>query len=138
MRPSPSRSSFISAILPVSASRSESSARTKWMSTDQRRRGHRTMGEPAPSKSRWSGLNVPFGRNARGRTLTAVTAVEVDGGVLRFAQALLKGHQPVVTRTGVSSLSFPADADRGDASVLGRAVSQALEELRVKPGQVVL
>jgi Tfp pilus assembly PilM family ATPase len=96
------------------------------------------MAEPSSTRQRWPGLNLSFGRNARGRALTAVTALEIDGGVLRAAQASLKGSELVVTRTAVAQLNFPPEANRADAAVLGKAVAEALDRLRLKPGQAVI
>ena len=96
------------------------------------------MAELSSTRPRWTSLKAPFLRNARKRTLTAVTALELDGGVLRAAQVSLKGDVPVVTRTAVAHLKLAPDSDRADAAVLGEAVAEAVDALRLKPGQTVI
>lgn len=97
------------------------------------------MAEPSTTRLRWASLKKTlFRANARKRTLTAVTALEVDGGIVRAAQASLKGNEPVVTRTALANLKFPPDADRADASVVGKALADALETMRLKPGSAVM
>ena len=72
------------------------------------------------------------------RGLPAVTALEVDGRVLRIAEATRSGNSSRVDQVRALALELPDDADRTDASVLGTAIAKALAKARIKPGPVVL
>ena len=72
------------------------------------------------------------------RRPNSVTAIDVDGLTLRVAQATARGARGVITDVVAGEIEFPADADRSDAAVLGRAIASALARLRVRPGAVVM
>ncbi len=78
---------------------------------------------------------LPFARERRPRTPTQATALEIDGTTLRVAMAGTGGK---IARVAAIPLEFPADADRSDATVVGKAVGRALETLKWKPGAVVM
>ncbi len=78
---------------------------------------------------------LPFARERKPRVPTQATALEVDGTTLRAAQAGPGGR---IARVASAPLEFPADADRSDPTVIGKAVGRALESLRWKPGTVVM
>ena len=83
---------------------------------------------------------LPGGAGSRPtvRGLPAVTALEVDGRVLRIAEATRSGNSSRVDQVRALALELPDDADRTDASVLGTAIAKALAKARIKPGPVVL
>jgi Tfp pilus assembly PilM family ATPase len=92
------------------------------------------MSEPAPPvlpRQTFGGLLT--GRRQR-RYQGAVTALEVDGGVLHVVSAANRG---TITRLAAEPLDLPAEADRADAEVMGKAIARALQRLRFKPGAVV-
>jgi Tfp pilus assembly PilM family ATPase len=76
-----------------------------------------------------------FGRNKRRRTPAIVTALDIDGTILRVAQA---GPRARVFRIAAISLELPPDADRNDPLVMGVAVNRALNKINLKPGAVVM
>jgi len=67
-----------------------------------------------------------------------VMAIDVDGAVLRVVQAVPRGNRTVVTRIAAERLDLPAEADRSDPAVMGKAMAKALERLRMKPSLVVM
>ena len=77
-------------------------------------------------------------REQRAKLPAQATALDLDGRSLRVVQTTTRGGQPAVARVSVASLNFPADADRADAAVLGTAIAKALDQLKLKPGPVVL
>ena len=83
-------------------------------------------------------LRLPFKRQARPRTPTVVTALDIDGSTLRVCQVTPRTPQPSIDRLAASPLEFPPDANRADPAVVGTAVGRALAKLRIKPASVVL
>jgi Tfp pilus assembly PilM family ATPase len=73
----------------------------------------------------------PLKRESRAKLPAQATALEFDSRSLRVVQ-------PGLTRVAVAPLNLPADADRTDAAVLGTALAKALEQLKLKPGPVVM
>jgi Tfp pilus assembly PilM family ATPase len=67
-----------------------------------------------------------------------VTALDVDGQVLRIAQVAPRASRSVVSRIVVERLELGTEADRSDPQVLGKAMAKALERARVKPGPVIM
>jgi len=77
-------------------------------------------------------------REQRSKLPAQATALDIDGRSLRVVQTTTRGGQPAVSRVSVVPLNLPADADRTDAAVLGAALAKALDQLKLKPGPVVL
>jgi len=67
-----------------------------------------------------------------------VTAVEVDGSVLRVVSAAPRGGSLSVTRIAAEKLELPDNADRSDPAVMGAAIAKTIEWLGLKPGAVVM
>jgi len=61
-----------------------------------------------------------------------------QAAALDFDSRSLRVVQPGLSRVAVAPLNLPADADRADAAVLGAALAKALEQLKLKPGPVVM
>jgi Tfp pilus assembly PilM family ATPase len=74
-------------------------------------------------------------RRAGRKTPGPVTAIEVDGPMLRVVSANNRG---VITRASAAPLDLPASADRSDPEVLGKAIASTLGKLRLKPGPVAM
>lgn len=77
-------------------------------------------------------------REQRTKLPAQATALDIDGRSLRVVQTTTRGGQPAVSRVSVAPLNLPADADRADAAVLGAAIAKALDQLKLKPGPVVM
>ena len=77
-------------------------------------------------------------REQRSKLPAQATALDIDGRSLRVVQTTTRGSQPAVSRVSVAPLNLPADADRADAAVLGAAIAKALDQLKLKPGPVVM
>ena len=80
----------------------------------------------------------PLRKRLGGRRPGPVTVLDVDGLTLRVVNAARRGSSTVVTRVAVERLELPPKADRSDPEVLGRAIAQALDKLRLKPNSVVM
>jgi Tfp pilus assembly PilM family ATPase len=78
-----------------------------------------------------------FRRRFRVRKAGHITALDIDGPMLRLVQADVRGDQPAITRVAAVPLNISAE-DRSDAESLGNAVRAALESAKVKPGFVVM
>jgi Tfp pilus assembly PilM family ATPase len=78
-----------------------------------------------------------FRRRFRMRKAGQITALDIDGPVLRVVQAEMRADRAMITRVGAAALNISPE-DRSDASLLGQAVRAALESARVKPGFVVM
>lgn len=83
---------------------------------------------------RWGRLRR-WRRNRRGRPLTLVTALDVDGSTLRVVQS---GPRERIIRLAGLPLELAADADKSDPVVLGAAVARALAKAGVRPENVVM
>jgi Type IV pilus assembly protein PilM len=77
-------------------------------------------------------------RDRRPRQPAQATAIDVDGRSLRVVQTVTRDGRPAASRVAVTPLNLPADADRADAAVLGAAIAKALDQLKLKPGPVVM
>lgn len=77
-------------------------------------------------------------RERRPKPPTQVTALDWDGRALYLAQTTTRGSRIVISRVASAPLKLPADAERSDPAPLGRALAQALDQMRVKPATVVL
>lgn len=86
----------------------------------------------------WKALNVPLQRKRFRRAPSSFTALDVDGAVLRVVQTTPRGSRTAITRIQAERLDLPADADRSDPVVMGKAIAKALDRLRVKPSSVVM
>lgn len=80
----------------------------------------------------------PLKREPRAKLPAQATALDLDSRSLRVVQPTTRGGQPAVSRVSVAPLNLPADADRTDPAVLGAAIAKALEQLKLKPGPVVM
>ncbi len=80
----------------------------------------------------------PFRKKQRPRVQGQVTALDVDGATLRIVQATPHGNRISVTRIVAQRLEFAADADRSDPNILGVAIARTLDQLGLKPGNVVM
>lgn len=69
--------------------------------------------------------------SSRAKLPAQAAALDFDSRVLRVAL-------PGLSRVAVAPLTLPADADRADAAVLGAALAKALDQLKLKPGPVVM
>ena len=77
-------------------------------------------------------------RKGNARRPGPVTAVDVEGQTLLLVQTTLRGSQSIVTRIEIGHLDMEPEAARPDPAVLGRALAGALDDLRLKPAQVVM
>ena len=69
--------------------------------------------------------------SARAKLPAQATALDFDSRSLRVVS-------PGLSRVAVAPLNLPADADRTDAAVPGAALAKALDQLKLKPGPVVM
>lgn len=67
-----------------------------------------------------------------------ITAIDVDGQVLRVVQTLHRGGTTKVTRFAAAPLDLADTADLDDPIVVGTAIAKALRNLGLKPGKVVM
>jgi Tfp pilus assembly PilM family ATPase len=87
----------------------------------------------------WKALNAPLQRKRfRVRTQGSVIALDLDGSLLRVVQTAPRGSRMAVTRITAEQLNLPADTDRPDPAVVGKAIAKALDRLRLKPNAVVM
>src|SRR5881394_175836 len=93
---------------------------------------------PAAISSLWQRARGPRAPGRRGRAPSLVTALDLDGQTLRVVQAVPRGDRAAVTRVLATQLPLPADADRADPAVMGRALVEALATLGLKPNAVVM
>ncbi len=97
------------------------------------------MAEPSRFKLSWKSLNAPLPRKRfHVRPPGSITALDVDGPVLRVVQTASRGGRPIVARISAERLDLPADADRSDPGIMGKAIAKALGRLNLKPGSVVM
>jgi Tfp pilus assembly PilM family ATPase len=85
----------------------------------------------------WKRLRLQFRKKLSGRRSGPITAIEVDGPVLRVVQAAPRGSRMSVTRIAVAPLDLGADA-RTFPAVLGEAMAKTLANLQITPGSVVI
>jgi Tfp pilus assembly PilM family ATPase len=76
-------------------------------------------------------------RRFRRRTVGSVTALDLDGPTLRIVQADVRLGTATVTRVATAPLNITTE-ERTDVELLGKAVREALESAKVKPGAVVM
>lgn len=97
------------------------------------------MAEPSRFKLSWKALNAPLQRKRfHARPPGSIIALDVDGSVLRVVQTVPRGGRLIVARISAERLDLPADADRSDPGVLGKAIAKALDRLGVRPSSVVM
>lgn len=95
----------------------------------------RTRNKPVVLKGlRWQQFRKRFGVRRGG----PITALDVDGLVLRAVNASPRVGRTVITRIVAERLDFPPAGDRSDPQELGRAVAKTLDKLRLSPGSVVM
>lgn len=75
----------------------------------------------------------PHRKSASSRAKLPAQAAALD-----FDSRVLRVVLPGLSRVAVAPLQLPADADRADAAVLGAALAKALDQLKLKPGPVVM
>src|SRR5687768_3712287 len=78
-----------------------------------------------------------FRRRFRVRKAGQITALDIDGPMLRLVQADVRSDRNIITRVDAVPLNVSAE-DRSDAEALGQAVRATLESARIKPGFVVM
>lgn len=66
------------------------------------------------------------------RSSGPVTAIDLDGKVLRVAQALRRGDQPEIVRLATQALERSVVPQDSDAEAAGQGIAQALDELKLK------
>ena len=74
----------------------------------------------------------------RVRKAGACIAVDLDGSTLRAVQTAPRGDSFYVSRIIAEPLELPADADRNDPVVIGRAIAATLDRVGMKGGAVVM
>src|SRR6266567_9066493 len=77
-------------------------------------------------------------KKLRVRPPGSITVMDLDGEWLRVVQAAQRGARSAVTRIAAEKLDLPAEADRTDPAILGKAIARTLARLRLKPGAVVM
>lgn len=94
----------------------------------------------AEKRTRYSlkAIRLPFRRERRPRIPTAITALDLDGSMLRVAQTSVRNSGPVVMRVVAAPLEFPPDADRTNPEATGRAIARTLGQLHISPGSVIM
>lgn len=65
-------------------------------------------------------------------------AIDLDGSTLRAVQTAPREESVLVSRIIAEPLELPADADRNDPVVIGRAIAGTLERAGIKTGPVVM
>jgi Tfp pilus assembly PilM family ATPase len=90
------------------------------------------------TQNRLKQFSLPFRRERRSRTPTSVTALDLDGSMLRIAQTTVRSGGPSVTRVVGAPLEFAVDADRTSPEVVGKAIAKALSHLGLGLSQVVM
>lgn len=86
---------------------------------------------------------LPFVKSFKGfrrkrRNQGPVTALEVEGTILRVVSATPRGSRLMISRIAAERLELVENADRSNPAVMGAAIAKALERLRIKPGAVVM
>jgi Tfp pilus assembly PilM family ATPase len=94
------------------------------------------MAETAKVKS--SNGRLQFGGGRRNRVPAQMTALDIDGAVLRVAVGTRRGDRIEFNRIASTPLSIADDADRSDPAILGAAIRHGLNELGFKPGTVAI
>lgn len=79
-----------------------------------------------------------LGRRRRSRQPKQVVAIELDDALLRVVVCSRRGERGDFQRIATAPLALPADLEKPDADVLGKAIAAALQSLNLKPGAVVL
>ncbi|MBI3869118.1 MAG: pilus assembly protein PilM [Verrucomicrobia bacterium] len=79
----------------------------------------------------------PFG-GRRPRPPSQITAIDIDGPTLRVVQATGKGSQTEIARVATARLELSPEADRSDATQMGKAVARALASIQLRPSSVVM
>ncbi len=69
---------------------------------------------------------------------SARASLPAQAAALEFDSRVLRVVLPGLSRVAVAPLQVPAEADRADAAVLGAALAKALDQLKLKPGPVVM
>jgi type IV pilus assembly protein PilM len=67
-----------------------------------------------------------------------ITALDVDGEMLRVVQTVQRGGRLRVTRFAARQLDLPAGQNASDPAVMGAGIAKALQGLNLKPGPVVM
>ncbi len=93
---------------------------------------------PTP-KNKLIKLRLPLRRKrSRSRPRGQITAIDVEGDILRVVQTYQRNGRTRVSRVAVEQLDISDKASLADPDILGRAIAKALAHLRVKPAQVVM
>lgn len=95
----------------------------------------RTRTLPMPRRA----LGFSFSRRAGNQRRSGVlTALDVEGQVLRIAQSTVRGGRPVITRLETVALESESGTSTVNPELLGAAIASALSDLRVRPAQIVM
>lgn len=79
-------------------------------------------------KRRWFALGNPG----------AVTVLDLDGQMVRVAQAGRRGGKPAIIRFAAKKLTGAIGASDADPTALGKSIAAALADLKLKTGSVVM
>lgn len=74
----------------------------------------------------------------RVRKAGACTAIDLDGSTLRVVQTTPRGEDFRVSRIVAERVELPADADRNDPALVGKAIAATLDRAGIKPGPVIM
>ncbi|MBM3847095.1 MAG: hypothetical protein FJ405_12530, partial [Verrucomicrobia bacterium] len=84
------------------------------------------------------GLELAFPGRRRPRVPSQVTALDLDGTMLRVVHAAPRGNRIEVVRIEAVRLDLASDADRSDPAIIGKAVARALQSLGLTAASVVM
>ncbi|MGN6384669.1 MAG: type IV pilus biogenesis protein PilM [Verrucomicrobiota bacterium] len=76
-------------------------------------------------------------RPASTRNRKAITAIDIDGSILRVVTASLSGKTPKITRIASTPIEWPTEK-KGTAAADGAAIKKALANLGIKPKEAAL
>ncbi len=85
-----------------------------------------------------NGTSFRFGSKLNARRPGVVTALEFDGEVLHLVQTAPKGEGAAINRVVNARLDLKDKKQAADPAALGKAIAQALEAVRWKPGLLVM
>ncbi len=89
----------------------------------------------APSRK---ALNFGFRRQQNVRRPGPITALDIEGQTLRIVQSAPRGSATAITRIEVGQLDLDNPGAAPNPEALGKAAAAVLDDLRLKPSQVVM
>jgi Tfp pilus assembly PilM family ATPase len=97
------------------------------------------MAESTPANvTRWKEFQIEITKKLRIGRPGSITGLDVDGQVLRIAQAESRGSHSVVTQIAAVPLDSSTDATRSDPVALGQAIKTALDRAKIKPTAIAM